>query len=624
MNDGSTSSLRRQFAALFLLCVLLAGPVLMLLWGRVGGSPEFAAAADSPPDGLLVPGGRKWEARLTADDASYLIGLFMDCLAGHSETASPAPAACKEPWAAPLFVTVYGIEGAPVCVLALEASPADAVREAARETVVRLGGAPDADALRVRLDVLRRAQPFGADERVTFACREFGAPVGLALRGDSAHFVLPADAAPWGLNTHEAMLRAVCLEAGLAPDAWRQAEVDLYRLEGEAFVNDAVGSRYALPCPRGLTPVGEPTLARLLRASRLAADYLLRAQHERGAFLAYWDPVGGLPGGCESVADQAAAAAGLAVLCELRERPDAVAACYDAASYLMQHTDRDPQEPTRAFTRRQEACRLVWETEASAHVLEALCRYRRVARRSEPDAWIAALADFLLFMQRDDGLFELQYDAETGRAHTPHGRACGAGAQAQAALGLALAYREVERAEYVAGCSRALDALMAADDGAGHYGAEEARRLMAALREECALAPHQDRRPWAARIAASRRTAQLTPEAAPAADLVGGTLERLPPAAGETADDLVVFAAACMMQVDEAANREAARQAAGYLMRLQYLPENAYYLAEAEGPLGGFREAPGSHVIRLRTVEAALRGLTTLARLELATRNEDD
>ncbi|KPK65586.1 MAG: hypothetical protein AMK73_02485, partial [Planctomycetes bacterium SM23_32] len=120
--------------------------------------------------------------------------------------------------------------------------------------------------------------------------------------------------------------------------------------------------------------------------------------------------------------------------------------------------------------------------------------------------------------------------------------------------------------------------------------------------------------------AAARRRWQLTAADAPAADVVGGTLGRLPPAAGQTADDLVVFATACMMDVDAEANLVAAQRAAAYLMQLQFLPENAYYLRDPDGPVGGFREGPGSNVIRLRTAESALRGLVALSRLQLLER----
>jgi len=52
-------------------------------------------------------------------------------------------------------------------------------------------------------------------------------------------------------------------------------------------------------------------------------------------------------------------------------------------------------------------------------------------------------------------------------------------------------------------------------------------------------------------------------------------------------------------------------------MHVQYLPENSYYLPDPEAAAGGLREQIGSNIIRVQTLESALRGLTMLARLEL-------
>ena len=68
---------------------------------------------------------------------------------------------------------------------------------------------------------------------------------------------------------------------------------------------------------------------------------------------------------------------------------------------------------------------------------------------------------------------------------------------------------------------------------------------------------------------------------------------------------------------DRAENLAAARRAATWLMHVQYLPENSYYLPDPDAAVGGLREQIGGNVIRVQTLESALRGLTMLARLEL-------
>jgi hypothetical protein len=108
----------------------------------------------------------------------------------------------------------------------------------------------------------------------------------------------------------------------------------------------------------------------------------------------------------------------------------------------------------------------------------------------------------------------------------------------------------------------------------------------------------------------------LTAAETPAADFVGGTVQSLPPEAGDTADDLGVFAAARFLGDGESA--AAAERAAGYLLGLQFLPENSYYLSDPEEAAGGVREQPTSNLVRVTTMDSVLRGLTQLVEVKLA------
>lgn len=474
--------------------------------------------------------------------------------------------------------------------------------------------------------MVRDSKPLSVADRKAFAEQGFGAPVGVALesKGKTAWF-LPADIVDFRAGTNLQMLHVVCRDAGLGIAAWREPAVTVWRLRTVGFVNASGGSRYALASPRGLTPLGEPTLARLLRSVRLAGRYLVAVRRENGSFLTYWDAASGLRGGCDSVAEQAAAAGALAELCELRPREEYLNACYESLSYLMQFTNSDPQNPRMAFTGRQEVCRLVWELEASAQVLEAMCRYRAASGLTEPDDWIAALAEFLLFMQLEDGSFDLQYDAESGTHTTPEKGVGQVVPQAKAALALCLAYRELNVLRFLDGARRALKRLMEGDQSRSEpYSAHEARWLVSALLECSAFLSGREYQEWAGRIAAARREVQLAENGAPADDLIGGTGSALPPKAGPTADDLVVFASVCMMKPEaESEAFAAARRAGRYLMGLQYLEENSYYLPDPAAGRGGFREQPGANIIRLQTLESALRGLVKLTRLELQGRSDD-
>jgi hypothetical protein len=276
-----------------------------------------------------------------------------------------------------------------------------------------------------------------------------------------------------------------------------------------------------------------------------------------------------------------------------------------------------------AFTRRQEICHVVWELEATASTLEAVCRFRRATARTDVDPWIAALAEFLLFMQRDDGLCYVQFDADVRAKSTPIA-ARGTVPQAKAALALLLAYRELQVPRYLVAARRLLDALEAevpANDG---YTAAEARWLVSALHELAECSGGETGTERVARIADARREQQLAPADAPSPDLAGGSLGAFPPTAGTTADDLIVFATACEMGAgDPVANRESARLAAGYVMHLQFLTENSYYLSSPGDGRGGVREQLGSNIVRLPTMDAALRGLTMLAEIEMRSLADD-
>jgi hypothetical protein len=634
--------IRRQFATLFLLAVVLAVPALMIAWPlqgeREGANPGAAAASQPPQEEDVIPAqGARWPVELGPADAGYLTGLLFDCLDALNQAkplpeVQAPPEACARETGAPLFVTVYAPRVPAFRALGREKRLADSVQRVAQKVFSRFAGRVPAEALRLRLDVLVEARPFPVDKRRIFAAHLFDRPLGVAVKNaDKLSVFLAADMADCRAGTNLDALHVACRDAGLDPSAWQQPSTAMWRLETVGFVNEDQGSRRVLASPRGLTPMDEVTVPRALRAARLAAGYLMRARVADGSFVTYWNPASELLGGCEDLSEQAAAAAALGAMCEFRPDKEAVEACHRAVSHLMQYTDVDEHNPMLAYSRRQEVCRVVWELDATAHVLEALCRYRRASGLDEPAPWIRCCADFLLFMQKEDGLFELCYDGETRLRMTPRAGQGNVVPQAKAVHALCLAYRELQEPRYLSGARKALDALLApgqrgttGDAGPG-YGAAEARWLASAVQEFTAFVPAPTYQAWVGRMAAARRQAQLTADASPAADLTGGTLAAFPPKAGPTADDLAVFVSACMMDVEgRAENLAAARQAALYLMRLQYLPENSYYLPDPAVSAGGFREQPGLNIIRLQTMESALQALVKLCRLELSELGQHD
>ncbi len=635
MEPEDRHRLRTELAVAFLLLLATCAMVALVGWGRIyavapAGPEPTDAAGKTPGPQLLPPEGAWLNFELTREEQAGLMALFLDSLAAHrSEAEPPEPSCCEDTPDAPVFVTIYPRGGPPLREQCREQNLARSVRTAARRLSGRMGPGTSAGDLRVRMDILTEGRRFPVGKRRDFAERKFGAPVGLALwKGAKEGYFLPADVVGWEASNHRDMLRAVCRRAGLRAEAWRHPAARMWLLKAESFVNDSSGSRRVLPATRGLTPGGGADVAGLLRSCRLAAEYLLATQSRDGSFTMYFAPETGLQGGCESLVLQAEAAAALARLCELAPEPAYVQGCHRALAHAIGFTQPDPAAPGRSFVSSEETCHAAWETEESAQLLAGICRFRRGTGHAETDPWIASLADFLLFMQGEGGEFELKYDPKTGGRTTPPEGFDRTVVQAKGSVALALAYRELGTARFLPAAKDAFEAALPPQGGAApdvefpSYSPRQARWVVSALLELSAFLPEPRYAELAARIAEQRRGKQLGAEEAPSRDLVGGTLSEWPPEAADTADDLVVFAGAAALAGKEADLR-AAERAAAYLMRLQFLPENSYHLQRPERALGGFRQGPGRNLIRLPTMDSALRGLVLLTDLKFGRNSHD-
>ena len=605
-------------------------PGLLLARGRAFGALPAAPQASPAPaadQGAFVPlTGGSWAVSIDAARAERLMGLFFDTLAVLAEGGDLPAADGVDEVDAPVFVTVFAPGGPRYREQARAGGLELSVQEAAEQFFRESGGRLAPEALRVRIDVVRGARLSPAAERMAFAERGLGEPLGLAVRGGSElRFFLAPDVVDYRAESNSEVLSSLCRRSGLGAQDWRKDDVPMWALQTVGFMNDSGGSRRVLPSARGLASAVLVNTATLMRAARLAGDYLVSARGEEDSFLTLWDPLSDLRGGCKSLAEQAAAAASLGELGGMRVSEKYLSACYEAVSFAMRYTDMDARDPGMAFTTREEVCAELLELEASARVLEALCRFHRAGGLEEPLPWIQAVAQFLLYMQREDGRFELKYDPATRSKITPLNMANAAAPQAAAALALALASRELGREDLLQAAQKALDGIgRMADPATRAWTAEEASALLDAILEVNRAAPQERNLRLAEQVAACRRKAQLDEAGAPAADLAGASLATWPPTTGPTADDLNVFAAACLLGPQQREqNLAAAELAARYLMRLQFLPENSYYLPDPKAGAGGFREQPGSNLVRLRTVDAALRGLTKLTEVKLSENDRD-
>ena len=625
MAKREANAVHREVAVLFLLAVALAVPALLLARGRAAAAPAPAPTGPAAPkadDASFMPlEGGSWAVSIDSAEAERLMGLFFDTLVALSAGKDLPEAGAAKGAAAPVFVTVYGRGGARFRAPVRAGDPGLSVREAAAGFFRQTGGQAAPEALRVRVDVVRSVRPFPAAERVAFAERGLCAPLGLAVQGSSGlSYFLPADTVDFRAENNAEVLSNLCRQAGLGVQDWRKDDVAVWALDVVGFMNDAGGSRRVLPSARGLASSVLVNMATLRRAARSAGDYMDAARAEDDSFLMFWNPLSDLRGGCESLTEQASAAAALAELGGMLGGDKYLATSHEAISFTMRYTDMDPHDPGMAFTTRDEVCQELLQTEASARVLESLCRFRSASRFEEPLPWIRAMAQFLVFMQRTDGRFDLKYDAASHSKITPLNLADAVTPQATAALALALASRELGQPALMQAAQKALDGIaQAAKPAERHWTAEEACALLEAVAEVNRSAPQDRNLKLADEVAACRRKAQLDEGSAPAPDLAGASLSTWPPTAGATAQDLNAFASACLLGEEQRRqNLTAAEGAAGYLLGLQFLPENSYYLPDPNAGSGGFREQPGSNLVRLQTVETALRGLTKLNQVKLS------
>jgi hypothetical protein len=683
---ASATPRRSTRAVVFLTTIALAIGVALLGWGRIWGRPDPGAFDGTRPGPSLrepwpAEGGR-WPQALDDADREYMLSLFQNAfaMAGRGEgrpDLSTAPEACAAPHAIPLVTTAFTQNGKSYRFVAHKKSIAESVAAAAVDTWVRMGRpAPDTRKLRLRIDVIREALPMSPRRRLRFVQQYSAVPYGVAIcvkrpvpGVTAAPFAisLAADAVRLitGMSGPRARLaEAVCHSVGLKPEDWLRTDAFTWRVRSESFINDVPGGSKPMPSPHGLAPVDPQSTTAQATALRAAADYLIAGQDRYGAFPTLRTPNPRAPKlGCESLVEQADTTAALAdswTSSMGAARLDALTAAFKGVAFLMQSEALQAEEERHMkFAGRKETCRDVVELEATASVLTALCRLHAavtgpgvptriaaaVKARSDVGrptvdleklakfladggdrallADIESLANFLVFMQRDDGLFDVRYIPEIRQKITPLDLRDDLAMQARAARALCLARHRLGKTHiaYIAVADKALRALAQNNAGAEDtVTSSEARWVLTAVAEHRASldSPPAELIAWAGRIARARHARQLTAEDLPNFTFIGGTTGSFPPEADATADDLVVFATACTLgRTLLEQNLTAAEQAAGYLMRLQYAPANSYYIAGKRGGLGGFRRRHDRGVVPLGATAAALHGFTTLVLVEM-------
>jgi hypothetical protein len=458
---------------------------------------------------------------------------------------------------------------------------------------------------------------------------KLAAPLGVVVwQGERPCVLLPADVADADVGNHREMLEAVCRMAALSPIAWRDEKRLLTLIRTDSFVNSAPGGACPVPLVRGLPLLREPGLAQTTRSCELAADYLTRVQDQIGRFPLERDATSGIPTEGEDPCAQSAAAAALARFSATLAGDDAerksrrercIKACKTTLADLANMAFVPSAQPELAFVKEGGSSVGAPSPADTAAVLIAFCEYRRATDDRAWDPMIVRLANFLVTCQDESGAFR-QPVAEEGAAQGAQVPALDIAAQAGGARALALSYGAVNRPEFLLGARKALDRLSA--DAEAMKTADAARGFVVALRD---LSPHLPPGPYLPRVREALETLverQLRVEDCPAPDLAGGTLRAFPQSVDETAADMEAFVSGWLVNrtygkesnyfLDECL-WQAALGAGRYVMQFQFLPENSYYLADADSALGGLRHFPGRNVATLQGTQHGLDALSLLS-----------
>lgn len=639
------SPAQRAAAALFLLALVAVPVAVALLWGRTG--PRHRLPPTDSPLSLapVLPAGES--LGLMADDREFLSKLFLRTL--RDPDASPkveeAPRNCRRPLRPVVFATLYAPGRRRLRVRAREGSLAASVRRAAREMAeapaYRNRGFHSAADAALRIDVILREVPLSVPRRRQLAAMEMANPVGAALAGEEKRTVfLPSDLAEHRALDHEDILQALCRERKLSPHAWKKDTRAVSMLWTDSFLHLPSDGGKTVPVTRGLPVVEEVSAGDAAEAGRLAAEFLARMGGAGGgSFPVSYNATTGTATPGASVIAGARATAALARHAGGREegpRSRLVAVCRAPLAALVREVRAVPGEESIAFVAAGGDQDRAPSVEATAAVLSAFSAWRAAAGQKDWDELIGRLTNFLLLVQDENGRFRrleatAQLESEPPSQETGKMTPAAARRQALAARALAAAFAERQNPAALLGAQRALEALTARPEALD--SPVVGRPLGRAVLEVSAHLPVGHYLPMVRRSLGPLFARQLGAGDAPAPDLIGGALDRMPPSVAETASDLEAFATGRQLGLQVAGEQDpyfadrcgrAAERAARFIAQFQFRPTNSYYVPDPPAALGGFRRRPGSNLVPLQAVRNGLEALDLFATTFAGTKQEDD
>ena len=480
-----------------------------------------------------------------------------------------------------------------------------------RETK-RLG---ELGSLRFKIDVVLRRQAAGPDPALGLGRPPVLGIEGLHLRLPGDDLWLPAsEALRLGLRDGEAFVwhalkRAGGTLEGAAPE----------RFTAGSFIERGPGGAGApVDLYRGMPLVARVSRRGLLAAVGAGGEWLLRFQRPDGSFhYRYHAATDGVVGKGYNAVRHAGAAWGLVLAGRATGERRFLDGARRALDWVVGHArSRGEMAWVEHGGRRRLG--------AAALAVVGLLDYRAAAGTEALDGHVRRLGRFLLFMQRDDGFFDIEYEAGKHRGVWPEG-SLGLYAPGEAMLALTRLAREWPEGPWRSAAVRAADFAVRGRDGwyagRGLEAVVPDAWTMMALDElhaqGAARRPHVDYCFLLARLALDE---QVAAGASHWVDHVGaprstGAPPSVGPAACRCEGLLAAWRLGRRMGVATEPYREAVVLSVRFQLRHQFDGVNSYLLPNPARARGGFYASYADPTVRIDSVQHAIAALAGAAAL---------
>jgi AMMECR1 domain-containing protein len=554
--------------------------------------------------------------RLDASDQATLLRLARGATAHHLGLPIPpgtsAPSATLLERTDPVFVTFWvdgrmrGCQGASGGSLVRNVLAAvERTTEDARAGRVGHG---DLDRLRVEVDVLGAPRPFRA-RRLSHFERALEPGIDGVIAQRDGHRALFRTSVAITRNWPVAeLVPRLCEKGGWAPESYRRRGLAFSRFRSTAFI-EAAETAGAHELVRANVPVGPADWSpeRIARAIEDGADYLLRAQRPDGGFVYEYAPATAAYSTQDNLVRQVATAWVVAALGSRRGTARHGEAVARALTFIAARTRRAASDGAALVVADDPDTA---ELGAVAFGLLTLVTAGDGALRGTA----ARLAEAILSLQRPDGGFHTHFPPAT----QPKSENFFPG---EAMLALMHLHARYPDPRYPEALRRALP----------HYRAYFRRVRstafapwqMAAYSRLFQLARDRACAEFVFEMADALLPLQFVGGTAPYPDYVGGYAGRRAPGittatCNEGVVDAYDLARAIGDRERAARYHRAALLAALFTLRLQFTPENTYYVQHPERVLGAFRASLVDSILRIDHTQHALNSLLKVERCLLA------